>query len=604
VGGPFFLTRLSDGANTISGRIFKDSNNNGLFDSGELPAKGTVVEILPDPFYTITNDEGIYYAHVPEGTYSLRVTQPPLYYGTTTTHTATFSALGGVEEGKDFALKLIQEVVDGFVELYGDRARPGFETFQRITYGNKGSIAHNGTIELTLDANYEYLSSLPAATINGNKLSWNYRDLKPDENRTISLILKLPATTALGTILSTSVLLSCEGNDVNLKNNTRQISQVVIGAYDPNDKAVSDTILSPVQITASKPLSYTIRFQNKGTAEATFVTIKDSLSEKLDIGSFQMLEASHPYSLKMTDKGVLEWFFDNINLPAEMYDEPGSHGFVRFRILPKKEVAIGDKIENKAYIYFDFNEAIITNTSKTTIEKYSQAISFSSIDTKTVGEAPFTLHARTSSGLEVGLSVVSGQATLEGNTLTLKGPGLVTLKATQRGNDHYLEAEEVRVSFCVLPAKPVITADGVMLNSSASEGNRWFKDGVAINGATAQSLLATEKGDYLVKVAGSCGEAQSSEVYKVTVAGLNVVMSANLRLYPNPTKSDLSLELPLGARPLRVTLLTLIGQVVLQKELTTVDSKFTISVYGFSKGIYLLKVETSEGSFSKRFIKE
>ena len=54
-------------------------------------------------------------------------------------------------------------------------------------------------------------------------------------------------------------------------------------------------------------------------------------------------------------------------MPYEAIDEPGSNGHVSFKIKPKDDVQIGDIIENKAYIFFDFNAPIITNTVSTEI---------------------------------------------------------------------------------------------------------------------------------------------------------------------------------------------------------------------------------------------
>jgi hypothetical protein len=71
----------------------------------------------------------------------------------------------------------------------------------------------------------------------------------------------------------------------------------------------------------------------------------------------------------------------------------------------------------------------------------------------------------TSSGLPVSLSVVSGPATISGNTLTLTGTGTVVLAANQVGNSNYLPATQVTTSFTVAPAAapvkvPVIYMEG------------------------------------------------------------------------------------------------------------------------------------------------
>ena len=48
-------------------------------------------------------------------------------------------------------------------------------------------------------------------------------------------------------------------------------------------------------------------------------------------------------------------------------DEPGSHGFFEYEIRPKNTLVLGDEIKSKAYIYFDYNPAIITNLPVTRV---------------------------------------------------------------------------------------------------------------------------------------------------------------------------------------------------------------------------------------------
>jgi len=81
----------------------------------------------------------------------------------------------------------------------------------------------------------------------------------------------------------------------------------------------------------------------------------------------------------------------------------------------------------------------------------SQTItSFTTIPTKMYGSAPFTVTAPTAdSGLPVTLSVVSGPATILGNTVTLTGVGTVVLAADQPGNGSYSAATRVTTTFQV-----------------------------------------------------------------------------------------------------------------------------------------------------------
>ena len=110
-----------------------------------------------------------------------------------------------------------------------------------------------------------------------------------------------------------------------------------------------------------------VRFQNTGTFAAENVVVKDILSDQLDGSTLQIVSASHNYRSTITDGNRLEFFFENINLPDSTTDEPGSNGYIAFKIKPANTVGLGSLIENTAEIYFDFNFPIVTNTVSTTV---------------------------------------------------------------------------------------------------------------------------------------------------------------------------------------------------------------------------------------------
>jgi hypothetical protein len=53
----------------------------------------------------------------------------------------------------------------------------------------------------------------------------------------------------------------------------------------------------------------------------------------------------------------------NINLADSASNETASKGYVEYQILPKNAMVLNEKIFNTAYIYFDYNNPIVTNTS-------------------------------------------------------------------------------------------------------------------------------------------------------------------------------------------------------------------------------------------------
>ena len=79
-----------------------------------------------------------------------------------------------------------------------------------------------------------------------------------------------------------------------------------------------------------------------------------------------------------------------------------------------------------------------------------QAIAFPAISNKTTTSPPFTISATATSGLPVSFSIVSGPATISGNTITLGGTtGSVSVRATQTGNANWNPAPAVERTFTV-----------------------------------------------------------------------------------------------------------------------------------------------------------
>jgi hypothetical protein len=84
-----------------------------------------------------------------------------------------------------------------------------------------------------------------------------------------------------------------------------------------------------------------------------------------------------------------------------------------------------------------------------TFPKLDQTIAFDQLSDKTYGDAPFQVVGTASSGLPVTFSVVSGPATLAGNTVTITGAGAVTVRASQPGDANYNPAANVDRTFNV-----------------------------------------------------------------------------------------------------------------------------------------------------------
>ena len=139
---------------------------------------------------------------------------------------------------------------------------------------------------------------------------------------------------------------------------------VVTGSYDPNDKTgypIGQTNQKYIQ--PNQQLQYVIRFQNTGTDTAFTVVIRDTLDTDLNIFTVTSGVSSHQYDFRMYGPRVLEWTFNNINLPDSSTNQEGSNGFVTFHVDQVPNLAPATEITNDADIYFDFNDPITTNTT-------------------------------------------------------------------------------------------------------------------------------------------------------------------------------------------------------------------------------------------------
>ena len=257
------------------------------------------------------------------------------------------------------AVELAQLDLD--VLMASGRARPGFDFSYDAFIGNEGGLASGDLdITMTFDPALTFVNATPAPTsVVGNTVSWSAQPGLPGFNAFgISVQLNVPVGLALGTPISAIISVTQDSTEVSLANNTFTLDQVIMGAYDPNDKIVSPADF--YHIDNDSVLFYTIRFQNTGTDTAFTVVVRDTLPLDLSASTFEAGPSSHAYTYSLTGNGILTFTFANILLPESNTNEPASHGMVSFRIRPHAPLTIGQVISNAADIYFDFNTPIHT----------------------------------------------------------------------------------------------------------------------------------------------------------------------------------------------------------------------------------------------------
>lgn len=362
-----FTWELNECVGTATGVTYRDSNSNGARDPGEahLP-----VMLLVQP-----GDHHVYSGNDPYsfctdlGAHTITVPLPPLYHiAVPASQSFTINAQGDQITGMDFAFQPIPGIYDGAVNMWGWNPWIGNNTLLHINCSNIGTEPITPTIALTLDAALSFVSAnVTPTSVNGQSITWSLPQLAPGANSNIQVTVFTAISTPPNAPISNSVVLSTAETDINPENNTDDKNGIATTSFDPNDKQVSATSISPDDVTDEKRLEYTIRFQNTGNAPAVNLVIKDSLDSDWDLNTFEMIGASHPFSLTVSNL-VAIWTFANIMLPDSSTDELGSQGSIHYRMAPKNSLVLGDQLLNRADIYFDYNEPVLTNTTVTTVE--------------------------------------------------------------------------------------------------------------------------------------------------------------------------------------------------------------------------------------------
>jgi hypothetical protein len=165
------------------------------------------------------------------------------------------------------------------------------------------------------------------------------------------------------------------------------------------------------------------------------------------------------------------------------------------------------------------------------------------------------------------------------------------------------------------PATPTVTVtyNGIAttLTSSATTGNQFFLNGVAIAGATGQTYVANgtpaQLGTYTVVVTNAAGCASLPSTPLVVTGTKNGIAGASLKLYPNPTPTGrLKLELTGYRSATQLTVLDALGRVVLSELLPAAAGTAThsLDLTGVASGVYLLCLSNVDGMKTRRLVRE
>jgi uncharacterized repeat protein (TIGR01451 family) len=384
---------ISDG---IKLNAFFDTNGDGFQNIGEanLNIGKFTYQINSGVIHDITSSSGIHYLYEsnPSTSYNLGYVLDPAFTTnfalSTTSYPSVTVASGSGITTYNFpivASVLFNDLSVNIIPSWWNAPRPGFAFNNTIKYTNHSNqTMPAGTVSFNCDSAISILSTSPTpTTLTATNFTFDFVNLLPFESRYINVTMQVPVipTVSLGQLVTNTVSIIPNVGDTTPLNNTSSMTQTIVGAYDPNDKMEShgEQILHS-SFTSNDYLTYTIQFENTGTANAVNVRLNDVLDAQLDETSIKVIDTSHPYFLDRVGTN-LNFRFDAIDLPPSVVDTSIGKGYVVFQVKPKPGYAVGDIIPNTANIYFDFNPAIVTNTFLTEFVSVLNSDSFTSNQT-------------------------------------------------------------------------------------------------------------------------------------------------------------------------------------------------------------------------------
>ena len=355
---------------------YHDENENGLRDENEpgIQNIGFSAASATEESRAFTSETGQVeivleadstYAVTSEVTGCWELVSPPI------SNEVTFRV--GERFNLDYGYRLTNDAADLNLLLSSARPRCGFTVPFWLTIQNTGCTSLTGLASIMLPEDVQFVSSVNESTVNGQRISFSYEDLLPNGTLQFQLFLTMPGEQSNGMAIPIRAQAFALDNQADTTvSQVFDYAQVLSCAIDPNDKQVLPAREEPSNSNYTQideTLVYTIRFQNTGTDTAFTVLITDALPRRLDYSTFKPLTASHPYSVFIDDNNA-EFLFENIMLPDSNTNEVLSHGFVSFEIKLDTTEAIGATIRNRANIYFDYNSAIRTNRTASSIVEF------------------------------------------------------------------------------------------------------------------------------------------------------------------------------------------------------------------------------------------
>lgn len=193
-----------------------------------------------------------------------------------------------------------------------------------------------------------------------------------------------------------------------------------------------------------------------------------------------------------------------------------------------------------------------------------------------------------------------------GPSIVVDQSGIYSVLAINGGNCTNT-SNEIDVLYCDPAIDPIVglSEADVLTVGNYPEGLTvsWWLNGQEIVGETGQTLQINSAGNYTAVVADSFGCTYTSEVFTSTL-GIDELTMLDWRVYPNPAKDFVTIEVFNTQQVTRVELMDLSGRIIVKQAWITGESTALLNVSDLPAGYFLLNVVGENRMWTKRVVIE
>ncbi|HZG01736.1 MAG TPA: T9SS type A sorting domain-containing protein [Chitinophagales bacterium] len=611
----------------VAGRAFVDNNGNCSFDTTDGVLPYTKVSLLQGGNViqqVYTNAYGQYGFNTPPTavyTVGLDTASMPFILSCADTgqHTFDLDALGYVD-GLDFSVVCspgfdLTAVTTGATGAFfpGNPVNVNIFAGELSQYYSVScSIAGlAGSVVTVVEGPVQIDSVSTGGTTSGDTVTWMVADFSAVDFSDFWIAFTVDTTAQSGDQVCVHAAVAASAGTENVtSNNASTHCFEVVNSYDPNIKEVYPA----VGVVPGTWHTYTVHFQNTGTAPAMNILVKDTLDPNIDWSSFQLLAYSHNNLTQVLNDGIVHFNFPNIQLPDSNTNEPESHGFIQYKIKTASTITPGTSVHNTAAIYFDFNDPIITNDATVfycTPVETQQTLFVCEGDSVQVNNQwlhqggvytnLYTAFSGCDSTVTTTLVVNPTVAFIEnyvlcpGDSVTVNGavfhqPVSFTDTTTgTNGCDVLLITNIVESPVDIT----IVFSNDTLAAAPAMAAYQWIDCGAGqpIAGATNQTFAPAQNGQYAVSVTSDGACTAVSDCLDVLVNGVEPVRAVAFTVAPNPASFSAAIRFARPVQHARLTVVDLSGRSVLAVDANGTAASLPLN--GLAEGVYTVELSAN-----------